>query len=148
MRQEATINRNSITINFTVKYCNNAESLLDSDGFKRVLTAFIEKIEKKEAPVYVYIKDCCGKNSNLVQEITKFFKLLIVLEGEEIAKLDEKYAKLLEDRNTLVEFIEGLYTYWRKYERYTIVRNSKKGEGLQNVNFIEAINNFKNFIFY
>jgi hypothetical protein len=87
MRQEATINRNSITINFTVKYCNNAESLLDSDGFKRVLTAFIEKIEKKEAPVYVYIKDCCGKNSNLVQEITKFFKLLIVLEGEEIAKL-------------------------------------------------------------
>ena len=146
MRQEATINRNSITVNFTVKYCNNAESLLDSDGFKRVLTAFIEKIEKKESPIYVYIKDCCGKNSNLVQEITKFFKLLIVLEGEEIAKLDEKYAKLLEDRNTLVEFIEGLYTYWRKYERYAIVRNSKKGEGLQNVNFIEAINNFKNLI--
>ena len=35
---------------------------------------------------------------------------------------------------------------WRKYERYAIVRNSKKGEGLQNVNFIEAINNFKNLI--
>lgn len=146
MRQEATINRNSITINFTVKYCNNSESLLDSDGFKRVLTAFIEKIEKKEAPIYVYIKDCCGKNSNLVQEITKFFKLLIVLEGEEIAKLDEKYAKLLEDRNALIEFIEKLYTFWRKYERYAIVRNSKKGEGLQNVNFIDAINNFKNLI--
>lgn len=146
MRQEATINRNSITINFTVKYCNNSESLLDSDGFKRVLTAFIEKIEKKEVPIYVYIKDCCGKNSNLVQEITKFFKLLIVLEGEEIAKLDEKYAKLLEDRNALIEFIEKLYTFWRKYERYAIVRNSKKGEGLQNVNFIDAINNFKNLI--
>lgn len=54
MRQEATINRNSITINFTVKYCNNAESLLDSDGFKRVLTAFIEKIEKKRHQ-YMYI---------------------------------------------------------------------------------------------
>lgn len=146
MRQEATINRNSITVNFTVKYCNNAESLLDSDGFKRVLTAFIEKIEKKETPVYIYIKDCCGKNVNLVQEITKLFKLLIVLEAEEIAKLDEKYARLLEDRNTLVEFIENLYTFWRKYERYAIVRNSKKGEGLQNVNFIEAINNFKNLI--
>ena len=82
----------------------------------------------------------------MVQEITKFFKLLIVLEGEEIAKLDEKYAKLLEDRNALIEFIEKLYTFWRKYERYAIVRNSKKGEGLQNVNFIDAINNFKNLI--
>ena len=51
---EATINRNSITINFTVKYCNNAESLLDSDGFKRVLTAFIEKIEKKEYMVVLF----------------------------------------------------------------------------------------------
>lgn len=146
MRQEATINRNSITVNFTVKYCNNSESLLDSDGFKRVLTAFIEKIEKKETPVYIYIKDCCGKNSNLVQEITKLFKLLIVLEADELAKLDEKYCKLLEDRNTLIEFIENLYTFWRRYERYAIVRNSKKGEGLQNVNFIEAINNFKNLI--
>lgn len=146
MRQEATINRNSITVNFTVKYCNNSESLLDSDGFKRVLTAFIEKIEKKETPVYIYIKDCCGKNSNLVQEITKLFKLLIVLEADELTKLDEKYCKLLEDRNTLIEFIENLYTFWRRYERYAIVRNSKKGEGLQNVNFIEAINNFKNLI--
>lgn len=146
MRQEATINRNSITVNFTVKYCNNAESLLNSDGFKRVLTAFIEKIEKKETPVYIYIKSCCGKNANLVQEITRLFKLLIVLEEEEIAKLDEKYAKLLEDKNTFIEFIENLYTFWRKYERYAIVRNAKRGEGLQNVNFIDAINNFKNLI--
>lgn len=146
MRQEATINRNSITVNFTVKYCNNAESLLDSDGFKRVLTAFIEKMEKKEVPVYMYIKDCCGKNVNIVQEITRLFKLLIVLEAGEVAKLDEKYAKMLEDRNNLVEFIERLYSFWRKFERYAIVRNSKKGDGLQNVNFIDAINNFKNLI--
>ena len=47
MRQEATINRNSITVNFTIKYCNNAESLLDSDGFKRIMTAFLEKLERR-----------------------------------------------------------------------------------------------------
>ena len=54
MRQEATINRNSITINFTVKYCNNAESLLDSDGFKRVLTLLLKKLRKKRHQ-YMYI---------------------------------------------------------------------------------------------
>ncbi len=48
MRQEATINRNSITVNFTIKYCNNAESLLDSDGFKRIMTAFLEKLEERK----------------------------------------------------------------------------------------------------
>ena len=146
MRQEATINRNSITINFTIKYCNNAESLLDSDGFKRIMTAFLEKLERKEVPVYIYIKERCNSEDNLPEIITKFFKLLIVLEAEEIATLDEKYARLLENRDVLVEFIERLYTFWRKFERYAVVRNTKRGEGLQNVNFIEAINNFKNLI--
>ena len=146
MRQEATINRNSITINFTIKYCNNAESLLDSDGFKRIITAFLEKLERKEVPVYIYIKEKCNSEDNLPEIITKFFKLLIVLEAEEIATLDEKYARLLENRDVLVEFIERLYTFWRKFERYAVVRNTKRGEGLQNVNFIEAINNFKNLI--
>ena len=146
MRQEATINRNSITINFTIKYCNNAESLLDSDGFKRIITAFLEKLERKEVPVYIYIKERCNSEDNLPEIITKFFKLLIVLEAQEIATLDEKYARLLENRDVLVEFIERLYTFWRKFERYAVVRNTKRGEGLQNVNFIEAINNFKNLI--
>ena len=146
MRQEATINRNSITINFTIKYCNNAESLLDSDGFKRIITAFLEKLERKEVPVYIYIKERCNSEDNLPEIITKFFKLLIVLEAEEIATLVEKYARLLENRDVLVEFIERLYTFWRKFERYAVVRNTKRGEGLQNVNFIEAINNFKNLI--
>lgn len=146
MRQEATINRNSITINFTIKYCNNAESLLDSDGFKRIITAFLEKLERKEVPVYIYIKERCNSEDNLPEIITKFFKLLIVLEAEEIATLDEKYARLLGNRDVLVEFIERLYTFWRKFERYAVVRNTKRGEGLQNVNFIEAINNFKNLI--
>ena len=99
MRQEATINRNSITINFTIKYCNNAESLLDSDGFKRIITAFLEKLERKEVPVYIYIKERCNSEDNLPEIITKFFKLLIVLEAEEIATLDEKYARLLENRD-------------------------------------------------
>ena len=146
MRQEATINRNSITVNFTIKYCNNAESLLDSDGFKRIMTAFLEKLERKEVPVYTYIKERCNAEDDLPEVMTKFFKLLIVLEAEEIATLDEKYARLLESRDTLVEFIERLYTFWRKFERYAVVRNTKRGEGLQNVNFIEAINNFKNLI--
>lgn len=126
MRQEATINRNSITINFTIKYCNNAESLLDSDGFKRIITAFLEKLERKEVPVYIYIKERCNSEDNLPEIITKFFKLLIVLEAEEIATLDEKYARLLENRDVLVEFIERLYTFWRKFERYAVVRNTKR----------------------
>lgn len=146
MRQEATINRNSITINFTVKYCNNAEALLNSDGFKRVLTAFIEKMESKQIPFYVNVKNSFDKDCDIVNEITKLFKLLIVLELDEIINLDKKYSKLLKEKYDLIEFIEKLYSFWRKFERYAIVRNNKKGESLQNVNFIDAINNFRNLI--
>ncbi|MBR8701528.1 hypothetical protein IX317_001401 [Fusobacterium sp. DD29] len=146
MRQEATINRNSITVNFTVKYCNNAEALLNSDGFRRILEAYFDRIEKRQSPVYVYIKNSFDEDADLVKEMTRFFKLLIVLDNNEVCSLEEKYQRLFRDKNSLIEFIEKLYTYWRKFERYAIVRNSKKGEGLQNVNFIEAINNFKNLI--
>ncbi len=146
MSLETTINRNSITMNFTVKYCNNSISLLDSSGFKKVITAFLEELERKEVPVYIYLKERNNEDKELNEVMTDFFKLLMVLKVDKISMLGEKYLKFLDDRDILIEFIERLYNFWRKFERYAIVKNSKRGEGLQNVNFIEAINNFKNLI--
>lgn len=66
------------------------------------MTAFLEKLERK-VPVYIYIKERCNTDDNLPEVMIKFFKL-IVLEAEEIATLDEKYARLLE-----VGYISRIY---------------------------------------
>ena len=78
--------------------------------------------------------------------ITSLFKLLMVLNVEEIQKINFKYEKLLIDKDKFISFIEDLYGFWRKLERYTIVQNNKIEEGLQNVSFIDANNDFTRLI--
>ena len=53
---------------------------------------------------------------------------------------------LLKDKNILIRFIEGLYGFWRRLERYTIVYNSKTSHGIENVAFIDANTKFSKLI--
>lgn len=146
MKQEATINRDSIVLDFSTKFCNSHEALLESDGFRRILSAYLTKLETRDTPVYEYLLKAVGSKEEIPDRVTKLFKLLIILDLEEVHILEQKYSILLKDKSIFIEFLEGLYNFWRKFERYAIVFNSTRGEGLQNVNFIEALNNFKNLV--
>ncbi|AWI07463.1 hypothetical protein [Clostridium drakei] len=148
MQKEFSLSNGKAMVNFTAKYCNTAEKLLASKGFKTVLEAYMSKIKNKESNIYKYIKGSI--NSSDVKEISRdiinVLKLLMVLDAEEIKKFNEKYDKFLWDKDKFISFIEGLYGFWRKIERYTIVQNNKVGEGLQNVSFIDANNEFSKLI--
>lgn len=135
-------------INFTAKYCDTADKLFDSYGFKRVLSAYMKRIKKRDAGIYRYMVQRIDSDDSdeLINSIINIFKLLVVLDVEEISKIGTTYGKFFEDKDKFVEFIEGLYSFWRKIERYTIVRNNRIGEGLQNVSFIEANNNFTKLV--
>ncbi len=143
MKKEFSLSRGSAMINFTMKYCNTADSLLDSLAFKKVLSAYINQIEQRDAPVYRYFIDRADSDKDiLIERLIKVFKLLVVLDVEDI----RTYAYFFDEKDFFIELIEGLYAYWRKLERYAVVRNTRKGEGLQNVSFIEASNNFSNLV--
>ncbi|NMM62084.1 phosphoenolpyruvate carboxykinase [Clostridium sp. P21] len=147
MQKEFSLSNGKAMINFTAKYCNTAEKLLGSKGFKIVLEAYISKIKSKESNVYKYIENSMScDDTNILENIINVLKLLMVLKAEEIRKFNEKYNKFLEDKDKFISFIEGLYGFWRKLERYTIVQNNKIGEGFQSVNFIDANNDFSNLI--
>ena len=60
--------------------------------------------------------------------------------------LNSDYKLLLKNTDLLVEFIEGLYTYWRSLERYAIIQSDNSESGIQSVNFIEANNGFANLV--
>lgn len=135
-------------INFTEKYCNTAEKIFNSYGFRVVLRTYILKIKKKESNIYKYIEESllvCNEDE-ILKVITSVFKLLIVLNVEEVQKVSLNYEKLLIDKDKFICFIEDLYGFWRKLERYTIVQNNKIGDGLQNVSFIDANNDFSKLI--
>lgn len=145
MKKEFSLSNGKAMINFTAKYCNTEESLLDSKGFKIILSEYLDNRKRNKSNIYKYINNCLNQDE-ISLELIKIFKFLIVLKADEIVKIDLRYKELLEDKDKFIGFIEDLYNFWRKLERYTIVENKRNGEGLQNVNFIDANNEFSKLI--
>lgn len=135
-------------INFTQKYCNTPEKLFNSYGFRVVLRTYLLKIKKKQSNIHKYIEESLpGYNEEeTLKVITNVFKLLMVFNVDEIQKISLKYGSLVTDKDKFILLIEDLYGFWRKLERYTIVQNNKIGDGLQNVSFIDANNEFSKLI--
>ncbi|NEZ46904.1 phosphoenolpyruvate carboxykinase [Clostridium niameyense] len=148
MQKEFSLSNGKAMINFTAKYCDTPEALFNSYGFRKVLSIYIDKIKRKESNIYKYIEDNLEEKNTeaFLDDITNVFKMLMILKADEIIELKPKYAEILKDKDKFVMFIEDLYNFWRKLERYTIVQNNKKREGFQNVSFIEANNGFSNLI--
>lgn len=144
MQKDFSLSNSKALINFTVKFCETPEKLLESSGFRRILSAYLGKIKKRNSNIYRYISDSFeGEDvNNITDEIIDVFKLLIALRADELIKLNHKYEKLLESSENFIHFIEDLYGFWRKLERYTIIQNTKISEGFESVSFIDANNIF------
>lgn len=147
MKKEFSISNDKVMINFTAKYCNSPEKLLESDGFRRVFNAYLKKIKKKKSHIYKYlIQNACTENEDLDVFIIHLFKLLSVLNVNEIIDLNTKYSSLINKKDNFTDFIEDFYSFWRRLERYTVIQNNKINEGLEKTSFIEANNGFSMLI--
>lgn len=147
MLHEFTLSRGRAMINFTLKYCDTKQKLLNSYGFRRVVESFITQVLKKdEVVIYDFYIGHFGNEDELVDSFVEVFKLLTVFEVKEVIAVDNKYSKFFEDKDLFIEVTELLFAYWKKLERYTIVRNTRLGEGLQNVRFIQANDMFNELV--
>ncbi len=147
MLHEFTLSRGRAMLNFTLKYCDTKQKLLNSFGFRRVVESFIKTVLKKdEVVIYDYYIDHFGNEEEVVDSMIEVFKLLTVFNIEEVVAVDNKYSKFFEDKDLFIEVIELLFAYWKRLERYTIVRNNRLGDGLQNVRFIQANDMFNELI--
>lgn len=147
LKKEFSLSNDNVLINFTAKYCNSPEKLLESNGFKRVFNAYLKKIKKKNSNIYKYlIQNAHTENEDLDVFVIHLFKLLSVLNVNEIINLNTKYSSLINSKDTFIDFIEDFYSFWRKLERYTVIQNNKINEGLEKTSFIEANNDFSMLI--
>ncbi|MFR9166054.1 MAG: phosphoenolpyruvate carboxykinase [Dysgonomonas sp.] len=138
MQQEFTLSRGKATINFTLKFCDTRQKILNSYGFRRVIESFIGQLKKEDLVIYNHYMKSFKDEDEFAETLIEIFKLLTVCYRDEIPKLHSLYSIFLDDQDLFIEVIELLYNYWRKLERITIVRNSQVGEGLQNVRFTQA----------
>ena len=82
----------------------------------------------------------------IATELISLFKLLLVLELDEVMQMNRSFIVLLQHKDALIELIEELYDYWRRLERYSVIYNSEEGTGIQKIKFIEANNSFTNLV--
>lgn len=145
MIKEYSQNRSNVIMNFSLKYCDTPKDLLSSKGFKKVLSKYISILEKKDAALIDRLKEVSNEDS-LPVSLLRLFKLLIILDSSEIISLNNVKSRLLRSRNDLIDFVEGFYNYWRSLERYALIQSTSNSNGIENVNFVEANNNFSNLI--
>jgi hypothetical protein len=150
MKKEFSLSKGNAMINFTAKFCTNSESLLHSYGFYRVLESYLKLVEKKQSKMYKYLTSSFNTtqfSESVMNDLIKILSLLMVLDVDDVSKTNSQFKNLLSDKDSFLDFVEKLYNYWRKIERYTIIKSNRVNKnGYQNVSFIDANETFTNVI--
>lgn len=150
MKKEFSLSNDKVMINFTAKYCDTMEKLLDSIGFKRVVAAYIERIRNRRTNTFKFIQEsfCVNGEEGYVDELVGLLKLLTIEKSDSLIKLNRKYERILSNKENFIDTIEDLYGFWRRLERYTLVQSSRvnEGEGYESVSFLDANTNFSKLV--
>lgn len=148
MIKEFSMSNDKVIVNFTAKYCDSSEKLLNSNGFERVLKSYLNHIHSKNSLIYKGLTEIFpGQDTEKISgSLCILLKTLISLELQELPEINEQYGRLVKNPVLLYDFIEDFYKYWRKLERYTVIHNSHQSEGFEQTNFIEANANFSKLI--
>ena len=148
MRKEFYLGSGKAMINFSTRYCDSIEKILESDSFSRVTEAYLESIEKRNTKIHKNLKEIFKeeRTAEVAIEIVEMMKLLTLFKAEEVITIREHLSGLLRDKDWAIAFIEDFYSFWRKLERYSIIQARRTSEGLAQTNFIEANFRFTNLI--
>lgn len=141
------LGRDTAVLNFTAQYCETKVELLESDGFAKILTSYIAKIKRRDTPMYRYLQNNREiTTEQLEKEMQQIFKLLLVLEPEEIVSAYEQHADYLNDKEQFLACIEEIYSYWRRLGRYAVAYNAQYQRGIQNTQFVETHARFETLV--
>lgn len=148
MKKEFSLSKEKAILNFSLKYCETFDGILNSNAFKTILRSYISDIQNKSTKSYNMLSHFSKDASidTIVADSISIFKLLTIMAIEEVVKIDENYSSILNNREVFVKYIEGLYSYWRKLERYSVINSIRRSSGFSSVSFIDANNKFSDQI--
>lgn len=132
------MNDDSILINLSTNLCKTDLEVLNSDGFRQVVTKFTSSInENSNRDLYRIVSIL-----DTVEELIGVFKLLLVLPFEDVVRTKYIYEKFAEYRKELVVLVEAIFDYWREYERYGIIQRQFVDINADNSILVEATSEF------
>ena len=131
---------NVIFLNFNRDYCSTPNELLNATLFKSVVSSYIDELDSKHTYWWIdFRKKFNYSHEKLTKDIIDLFKLCIIYRHKELKH------KFLEFRATMIRFLEGLYDYYRKFERYSIMLERHKS-GYESMSFVDADTKFNDLL--
>lgn len=130
----------TIFINFNKDYCKSPQEVFNSNLFKRILFSFITRLDKNETYWWMDFRQSFPySRKELSLSFIDLFKLCSVYSYKDLKH------EFLKERFTLIRFLEELYDYYRKFERYSIMYHRYK-KGYENMSFVDADAEFNELI--
>ncbi len=137
--------RNAI-LNFSEEYAATPLALILSEGFTKILKAFIWHEKERGSDTYLYLTACQPDDDALIRDLKDIARLLLIMDGDEIGETYGQYAPYFLDRVAMYHIIEKFYLFWRRYQRYAVLFNDHKHQGLGSASFLDAINHFETLV--
>ena len=128
MNSNFNIINNKIIIRTKGRLCETKDELVKSELFIEIVKLCIQELDKKES-TFLNIFENGTPNSNNIDLLIKTLQNLLILETENVKKIDPESEIFFKDIHLFKEFIEYLYNFWRGFERYVIC-DSEKAESL------------------
>ncbi len=148
MRKEFLCSETNVLMNFSKKYCTKSIEIIESNLFNKILASYIKNLEKNNQLLIEKFNTINDSEEELITSFIDLFKLLLILNFDQVVELNAKTEKINGLHDELVEFVDGLYNYWRKLERYALVYSREEAEGIEGLNFIEETNKFTDLILF
>ena len=114
---------NQIIIHTTGPVCSYSRELLNSNIFQQIVKLYVNQLIEHKSPVWEQLgleHDDDGEN-----KMTAIMKILAQNRLEEACNILDYAQPFLEKlkRKALLDFTEGLYNFWRSFDRFMIVHD-------------------------
>lgn len=113
-----------IIIRIRDRVCESAEELLSSQLYREVLDRYVHELVRQDSPLLSMFKlqpDLIGKPD--LDSLVTAIRLVARMEPAWASKLVED-TRFIDNPALLHDFVEGLYDYWRKFERFLICNST------------------------
>lgn len=123
MKEKLYLTDDVAIINFDQAFPNTQENLVGSNTLSNFMMNYIEYLERDDKDLYHWIVN--GRSAREANNaLGRLFRQLMVLGVDEI---DSYY---LNDKGKLLQFVEGLYNYWKGHQRYSVTTTRFSGHSL------------------
>ena len=148
------ITRRKVIFDYAGLDCDTPEKLLRSPLFLEIVDRFIERLASRESSIFAFLNDNLPgvKRSEMANYLVNLFRLLSGHTAKEVISMNKDYEQLISMAEYLHEFIEELYNYWRRLERFIYIeapiRSQYSKSSIHHVQFIKANDELKSNVLY